>query len=187
MGSVLLYRRRQLLHGCRGFFQCTGLLFGTGRQIVVAVGNLGACRGHAVRVLAHALHHLGQGGLHAVQGIEQQRNLVPPGAGLGRGVRLPSATARATCTAASSGRTTARLNSRAVPMPSTQTVSITTRLIQMARVASVPACAATAAALRWISTGLIQQLGSVPGRCPAPPGPRHRIHAGGLESLVAAG
>ena len=66
-GAQLLHRRSRLL-------QRTGLLFGACRQVVVALGDLGAGGGHALGVAAHAGDRERQGTLHAPQGAGQHHD-----------------------------------------------------------------------------------------------------------------
>ncbi len=75
--GVLAGGGTQLLHGSRGFFQGRGLLLGATGQVRVALGDFRAGRGHAVCAVPHFGHHLGQGRLHVVQGVDQRRELIP--------------------------------------------------------------------------------------------------------------
>jgi hypothetical protein len=51
--GVLIDHRRQFLHGGRGLLQGAGLAFGSGRKIVVTLGNFGAGIRDAIGDAAH--------------------------------------------------------------------------------------------------------------------------------------
>ena len=68
---VLLDGGSQLLHGRRRLLQRTGLLFGAGRQVDIAGGNLAGGRGHGLRAATHLLHDPDQAVVHVLQRLQQ--------------------------------------------------------------------------------------------------------------------
>ena len=74
--GVLAHGRAELLHRGGGLLQGAGLALGACRQVVVAMGDLAAGGGHALGVLAHVGHGVGQARLHVRQGLQQLARLV---------------------------------------------------------------------------------------------------------------
>ncbi|GAP37648.1 hypothetical protein ISF6_3593 [Piscinibacter sakaiensis] len=76
----MAHRRAELLHRRRGLLQRAGLFLRAARQVLVALRDLRAGRGHALGVLAHPRHHLGQALAHALEAGHQAGLVTGPGA-----------------------------------------------------------------------------------------------------------
>ncbi|CAB5716186.1 Uncharacterised protein [Delftia tsuruhatensis] len=76
VGAVLLDGGGQLLHGRGGLLQRAGLLFGAGRQVLVARGDLAAGGGDRIRALADLADDALQAFVHVLQGLQQLARLV---------------------------------------------------------------------------------------------------------------
>ncbi len=73
---ILLDSPGQLLHRGRGFFQRTCLLFGAGRQVEVAAGNLDGGSGDGFGAAAHFGYDAHQACVHVLQRLQQLTGLV---------------------------------------------------------------------------------------------------------------
>ncbi len=74
--GILLHGRSQLFHGSGSLLQGAGLLFGALAQVRIALGDLGAGRGHALRIAAHAADYHAQLRRHGLHRHEQTRHFI---------------------------------------------------------------------------------------------------------------